>query len=64
MAGVVVGMIRSLDNARGVLIIGGTEFWVPESIPLSDLAPGISITLTYELTDGKHVATAVRTNPR
>jgi hypothetical protein len=64
MAGVVVGMIRSVDAARGVLVIGGTEFWIPESISRSDLAPGISVTLTYELTDGKHVATAVRVNPR
>jgi hypothetical protein len=64
MAGVVVGIIRAVDEARGILAIGGTEFSVPESIPLAGLAPGISITLTYEAIDGKHVATAVRTNPR
>jgi hypothetical protein len=64
MAGVVVGIIRAVDEARGVLVIGGTEFWVPQSIPLAGLAPGISITLTYEVIDGKHVATALRANPR
>jgi hypothetical protein len=64
MAGVVVGVIRSVDQARGVVVIGGTEFWIPESIPLSDLVPGVSVTLTYEVTGGKSVATTVRTNPR
>jgi hypothetical protein len=64
MAGVVVGVIRSVDQARGVVVIGGTEFWIPESIPLSELVPGISVTLTYEVTGGKSVAAVVRTNPR
>jgi hypothetical protein len=64
MAGVVVGVIRSVDQARGVIVIGGTEFWIPESIPLSELVPGVSVTLTYEVTGGKSVATVVRTNPR
>jgi hypothetical protein len=64
MAGVVVGVIRSVDQARGVVVIGGTEFWIPQSIPLSELAAGISVTLTYEVTDGKSMATVVRTNPR
>jgi hypothetical protein len=64
MAGVVVGVIRSIDETRRVVVIGGTEFAIPESISLAGLAPGISVTLTYELSGGTSVATTVRTNPR
>ncbi len=63
MAGVVVGMIRQVDPARRVIVVGGTEFWIPESIPLSGLGEGASITMSYEVVDGRHVATELRTNP-
>ena len=64
MAGVVVGVIRAVDEARRVVIIGGTEYAIPESISLAGLVPGTSVTLTYELTGGNAVATTVRANPR
>jgi hypothetical protein len=64
MAGVVVGIIRAIDETRRVVVIGGTEYAIPESISLAGLVPGTSVTLTYELTGGKSVATSVRTNPR
>jgi hypothetical protein len=64
MAGVVVGIIRSIDETRRVIVIGGAEFAIPESISLAGLVAGISVTLTYELSGGKSVATTVRTNPR
>ncbi len=63
MAGVIVGVIRRVDEASRTVVVGGTEFSVPDSVPLAALVPGVSVTMTYRVVDGRHVAVEVRTNP-
>ncbi|HEV8307105.1 MAG TPA: hypothetical protein VGW35_05510 [Methylomirabilota bacterium] len=63
MAGVVVGMIKSVDRERRVIIVGGTEFRVPNEIPLAGFIAGMSVTITYEVEGDTHTVTTIRANP-
>jgi hypothetical protein len=60
--GVIVGMIRTLDSRRRVVVLGGTEVWVADGIEFDHLTPGMSVTVTCEERQGRYWATAIRPN--
>ncbi len=63
MAGVVVGTITKVDPARRTILVGGLHFLVPKEVSLAGIVEGMSVTITYELVEGKHRATEIRANP-
>lgn len=60
LAHLVVGRIRKVDKAAGVIVVGPIRFWVPEGLPLPELGGGTKIMATYEERDGKYWITACR----
>lgn len=52
--------IRSSD--RVIVLEDGTKLWLAEGLAVKNLQQGVTVKLSYEVRDGKHVVTSVTSN--
>jgi Protein of unknown function (DUF1344) len=54
------GKIQSVDTAERVFVLDdGTKVWVAEGVSMDKLMEGRSVKASYEVRDGKKVATSI-----
>jgi uncharacterized protein DUF1344 len=54
------GKIQSVDTADRVFVLeDGTKVWVAEGLPMDQLKEGAQVKASYEVRDGKNVATDI-----
>ena len=54
--------VRTVDESdRVVVLADGTKLWLAEGLVVNELQEGITVKLSYEKRDGKHVVTWIET---
>jgi len=56
------GTVQAVDTGdRAVVLEDGTKLWLAEGLIVKHLQEGVTVKLSYEERDGKHVVTRVET---
>jgi hypothetical protein len=54
------GKVKSVDmSEKSFTLDDGTKIWVSDNVPLDSLKEGASVKASYEVQDGKNIATSV-----